>query len=325
MKKKSIIILVSFVAVVGLVIGFKTFKKSSKKEIVYAEIQIERGTFETSVLSTGTVKPENRLELKPPVAGRVEQVLTKEGATVRKGQILAWMSTTERAAVIDAARARGPEEVQKWEGIFKQTPIIAPITGTIILKSVEAGQTFTTADAVFVMSDHLTVKAQVDETDIATIKIGQKAMITLDAYPSQPVKAKVEKLAYDAEVVNNVTTYVVDVIPNKTPEFMRSGMTANVTFNVNHQDDVMLIPVEAIMREEGKTSVLIQTPEGKISQEIILGDENGKVAVVKSGLKGDEKILVSTSGILNDSGDQKSNIFSPFGGARKSGSGGKRH
>ncbi|MEK7716716.1 MAG: biotin/lipoyl-binding protein, partial [Pseudomonadota bacterium] len=130
----------------------------------YREVTATRGDLEVTILSTGVVQPRNRLEIKPPVAGRADEVLVAEGQVVKKGQILAWMSSTERAALIDAARAKGPDEVKRWQDIYRATPVLAPINGTVILRNIEPGQTFTGNDAVLVMSDLLTVKAQVDET-----------------------------------------------------------------------------------------------------------------------------------------------------------------
>ena len=53
-----------------------------------------------------------------------------------KGQILAWMSSTERAALMDAARSKGPEEVSRWEELYRPTPILAPIRGTVISRNI---------------------------------------------------------------------------------------------------------------------------------------------------------------------------------------------
>ncbi|MBI2438323.1 MAG: biotin/lipoyl-binding protein, partial [Lentisphaerae bacterium] len=60
----------------------------------YREIRVERGNLQTMVLTTGMAKPQNRLEIKSPVAGRVEQALAAEGDKISKGQVLAWMSST---------------------------------------------------------------------------------------------------------------------------------------------------------------------------------------------------------------------------------------
>ena len=90
------------------------------------------------------------------------------------------------------------------------------------------------------ISDRLTVKAQVDETDIAAVKVGQRANINLDAYSQDSFPAIVDKIAYDAQTVNNVTTYTVDVLPEQAPDYMRSGMTASVTFIVDEKNKYSL-------------------------------------------------------------------------------------
>lgn len=231
-KNKALTVGLIILLGLGTLIFYGVKKQSKSSEESYREVAVQRSDLEVTILSTGTVQPQNRLEIKPPVAGRIERVLVKEGQKVRVGQILAWMSSTERAALLDAARAQGADEIKKWEELYKPTPILAPLSGIVILKNVEPGQTFTTTDAVFALSDRLTVKAQVDETDIAEIKVKQTAIVTLDAYPDQKIPAVVDQIAFEAKTVSNVTTYIVDVVPDSEPEFMRSGMTANIKFFV---------------------------------------------------------------------------------------------
>ena len=101
------------------------------------------------------------------------------------------------------------------------------------MRNIEPGQTFTSQDAVFVMSDRLTVKAQVDETDIAKIALKQGAR-GARRLSDQSMPAHVDQIAYDAKTVSNVTTYEVDVLPETTPAFMRSGMTVSVAFQMAH-------------------------------------------------------------------------------------------
>lgn len=79
----------------------------------HREVMVTRDTLQSSILTTGDVRPRNRLLIKPPIAGRAESILVREGDAVKKGQILAWMSSTERAALLDAARAKGSDEVAR--------------------------------------------------------------------------------------------------------------------------------------------------------------------------------------------------------------------
>jgi macrolide-specific efflux system membrane fusion protein len=293
--KKYIIAAVVIAAMAGAY--FFNQKQNGKKEadVSYKEYKVGRGDLKVTILSTGTVSPENRLEIKPPIAGRVEEILVNEGVMVKKGQVLAWMSSTERAALLDAATSQGPRELKQWEALYKPTPILAPINGTIILRNVESGQTFTNADSVFTMSDRLTVKAQVDETDISQVKLKQKAVLVLDAYAKESIPAIVDQIAFDAKTVNNVTTYLVDVLPEKTPEFMRSGMTANVTFEVELKAAVLVIPTDALKTADGRISVMAPASDPKekpVEKQITTGITDGKRVEVLEGLEEGETILV---------------------------------
>ncbi len=257
------------------------------------EVEVTRGNIEVAILANGTVQPRNRLEIKPPLAGRVEQVLVQEGRVVAKGQILAWMSSSERAALLDAARARGPEEVKRWEEFYKATPIVSPIHGTVIKRNVEPGQSFTSADAVLVLSDRLIVEAQVDETDIAQVQARQKARITLDAYPDEPLPAAVEAIAYEAKTVSNVTTYTVDVLPEKVPAFMRSGMTVSVAFLVAAKEDVVRVPSRALTVRDGQAYVQVANGGNREERAVQAGLTDGKYTEIVEGLRAGEKVLLA--------------------------------
>lgn len=316
-SKKGIIGLIGIAVIVAIV--WWAWSKGKSASIAYREASVERGDLEMTILSTGVVAPENRLEIKPPIAGRVETVLIKEGQEVKKGQVLAWMSSTERAALLDAARARGPEELKRWEAFYKATPILAPIDGTIILRTIEPGQTFTNQESVMVMSDRLTIKAQVDETDIAQICLKQEARVVLDAYANQPLPAHVDQIAYDATTVNNVTIYIVDVLPDKAPEFMRSGMTANVSFFVASRPKILLVPVEAIKVKDGRSVVLSMSKsrrEKPVEKMVEVGVTDGKKTEIVSGLNEGDVVLVPQLTSKGGPGAPSSNPFTPLGGRR---------
>jgi len=306
-------VIVAMLALLGVLAGVYFWNPGGNGAPVYREIKVKRGNIESTILSTGIVQPRNRLEIKAPIPGRVEQVLVEEGQHLRRGTVLAWMSSTERAALIDAARAKGPEEVKHWEELYRATPILAPIDGTLILRNVEPGQSFTSNDAVFVMSDRLIVVAQVDETDIGLVRLKQHARIELDAYPGQGFEGHVAQIAYDAKTVNNVTTYAVDVLPQKVPSFMRSGMTANLVFQLASRKDVLLVPSDTVHQSEGRSVVLVPNPEGGVplEREVKTGLTDGKRFEVIDGVAEGETVL-STRLKASKRENKKSSPLSPF-------------
>ena len=311
MSKKKIII--GFLVVILLAVGIWFFFLR-KKGPEYKNTTIEKGQITVKVLSTGTVQPENRLQIKSPIAGRAERILVNEGQKVYKGQILAWVSSTERAVLLDSARAQGVEEVKKWEEIYKATPIIAPLPGTVILRSIEPGQTFTTSDAIFVIADRLTIMAQVDETDLSQIQLNQRAVITLDAYSDKELESKVNHVGFEARTVNNVTTYMIEVLPVEKIEFLRSGMTANVTFYGQQKNDIPVIPNEFIKYEAGKPTALVRAEKKRPeSRELKLGITDGKITEVISGLSEGETVLLE----IKKDEKQKGSFLAPGGGGNR--------
>src|ERR1041385_3591306 len=105
------------------------------------QIPVIRGSLRLTVQATGNVQPLNKVEILPPVAGRIDKIVALEGAHVKKGQVLAWMSSSERAVLLDNARSKGPDEVKYWEEAYSPTPIIAPVDGLVIARNVVEGQT----------------------------------------------------------------------------------------------------------------------------------------------------------------------------------------
>jgi membrane fusion protein, macrolide-specific efflux system len=313
--------ILSAVILIAAIAGYFIFKNKTP-ETQYREVVVTRGALNLFFTAIGSVQPENRLEIKPPVAGRIDEVLVNEGQKVNQGQILAWMSSTERAALLDAARAQGTEEVARWKQIYRPTPVVAPIKGTIILRSIEAGQTFSNTDSILVMSDRLTVKALVDETDIARIKLKQPAQILLDAYPDQPIEGMVDKIAFEASTVNNVTSYIVDILPRAAPDHVRSGMTATVKFAGESRADILLLPTEALKSENGKNFVLKAASEKNQEPKLIevsAGLTDGKLTEVLSGVSEGERVAIE---IPKEKKKSNGSPFSPMGRG-KSGSGRK--
>ena len=191
----------------------------------------------------------------------------------------------------------------------------------IIQRNVESGQSFTTADEILVMSDRLTVKAQVDETDIAQIKLKLTAVIILDAYPGKSIPAKVDQIAFDAKIVNNVTQYLIDVLPDKATDEMRSGMTANVTFQIAVHEDVLTLPTEAVKAQDGKTTVLVRDASSSepVEKEFEAGLSDGKKTEILSGLAENDVVLVPEFRLKRNA---KAN--SPFSPSGPRGGGGRK-
>ena len=312
-RKLKFFLIAGLILIVIVFLFIKSRRKTETGEITQ-EISPTTGSIHTVISTTGTVLPKNRLEIKPPVNGRVESVLVNEGDNVKTGQTLAWMSSTDRAALLDAARAQGAAQLKYWQEAYKPIALLAPIDGQVIVATTQPGQTVTTVDAVVVLSDHLIVRAQVDETDIGKIKLNQEATITLDAYPDTKIKAAVEHIYYESQTVNNVTIYNVDLLPENMPPFFRSGMNATVDFRAESKENALLIPVNAVHKEKEEAFVLLASEQGKepVKRIVELGITDDKNYEVISGLDSNDKIVIKEKKYVLSTSSTGSNPFMPL-------------
>ncbi len=132
-----------------------------------------------------------------------------------------------------------------------RTAIRSPVNGTVIQKTVEAGQTVAAslqAPELFVIAEDLTdmqVETSIDESEIGRVRVGQKATFTVDSYPGRTFDGEVKQIRLAAQNVSNVITYIVIVsAPNPKKELL-PGMTANVKIVLDTRDNVKLIPNSA--------------------------------------------------------------------------------
>ena len=128
------------------------------------------------------------------------------------------------------------------------------------------------------------------EADIAKIKIGNTAEVTLDAYPDVFFKATVTKIDPAETVIEGVATYKTTLQFSQNDSRIRSGMTANTDIEGEKREDVLVIPARAIKQKEGKK--IVEILDGEVTRDVEietgLRGSSGDIEVV-SGLKeGDE-------------------------------------
>jgi HlyD family secretion protein len=135
---------------------------------------------------------------------------------------------------------------------FERTIIRSPVTGTVISRSVDVGQTVAAslqAPTLFTIAQDLAqmqVDTNVSEADIGQVSVGQTATFTVDAYPGQVMRGTVRDIRSAPIVVQNVVNYNA-VIAVDNPEFkLRPGMTATVAILVARRTDVLKLPRTAL-------------------------------------------------------------------------------
>jgi HlyD family secretion protein len=132
------------------------------------------------------------------------------------------------------------------------TKIISPIDGVVVARQYDVGQTVAAsfqAPTLFTIAQDLTkmqVQADVDQSDIGRVRVGEDATFTVDAYPEQVFHGSISQIRLDATVSQNVITYPV-IIDVANPDLkLRPEMTANVTIEVAKAGDVLRVANAAL-------------------------------------------------------------------------------
>ena len=165
-------------------------------------------------------------------------------------------------AEVDAAEAQyksAAAQVRQARAALSQvmtnlgyTKIISPIDGIVVDRQYDVGQTVAAsfqAPTLFQIAQDLTkmqAQADVDQSDIGRVKVGQIARFTVDAYPEDEFRGRIAQIRYNAQVNQNVVTYPV-IIEVANPEGrLRPKMTANVTIDVSTVENVLRVPNAAL-------------------------------------------------------------------------------
>jgi len=165
----------------------------------------------------------------------------------------------------------------------------APFDGIITNVGVVVGDNAAAAGATsaFTLVDdsQLHLEVNISESDVAQVKEGQTAQVTIDALGTDVITGTVEYIAPAATVVQDVTTYLVRVELPDNNTGVRVGMNASIDIGTATKQNVLIIPTSAIRSEGNRRFVRIKQGEGFTDREVKLGLSNDVDAEVVSGLE----------------------------------------
>jgi len=181
--------------------------------------------------------------------------------------------------------------VSNIESQISKTILYSPINGVITKQDAKIGE-IAAANAVLlsIISAQYEIEANIPEVDIAGIKIGNTANITLDAYGSdENFAAKVFAIDPAEKIIEGVATYKTTLRFVKSDGRVKSGMTANIDILKNEKSGVLIVPQRLVSSRDGEKFVNIidngSTKEVKIITD--LRGSDGNIEVVEGLKEGD--------------------------------------
>jgi HlyD family secretion protein len=158
------------------------------------------------------------------------------------------------AAILQAKASLIQSEKSLWSAQrnLEYCTITSPVKGTVIDRRVSIGQTvaagLSTPSLFLIAKDlrRMQVWVSVNEADIARVYPGQPVTFTVDALPDETFRGEVCKVRPNASMTQNVVTFTVEITTDNSGGLLRPYLTANVRFEVNRRDNVLLVPAAAL-------------------------------------------------------------------------------
>lgn len=208
-------------------------------------------------------------------------------------------------------------QLEQAEDDLSKTQVFAPIDGTVISLDIEVGETAISSSTNVPGSSLMTIadtssiltEVNVDEADIASVRVGQTAEIYAIAFPDDPVEGVIESIAVSAKVAEGEQgrSFAIKIRITDTRGIdLRPGMSCRAEIFTDEKDGVLAAPIQAIIidedLEENETSYYVFRRDGDVVQrvEVEVGISDDTYQEIKGGIKAGDEIVVGPDRALQN-------------------------
>ena len=244
------------------------FNSKVKKGDLLAEL--DPTPFQEKIAQVQATLEKARVDMRNAQISLRRQTALKEQGLAPQADFDQAQATYDGAV---AAVKQAEASLSQSQTDLRNSKIVAPIDGVVVARQYDVGQTVAAsfqAPTLFTIAQDLTkmqVSADVSESDIGQIKVGQPVRFNVDAYPEREFRGQVAQIRLNATVNQNVVTYPA-IVEVANPDLMlRPTMTANVLIDVATVRDVLRVPNAALRwRPEGVSTPQAGGRSGRQSQ-----------------------------------------------------------
>ncbi len=284
-----------------------------------------------AVYATGAVEPVHWARIGPATRARLVAVLVEEGQRVAEGQILARLDDRQSRALAEEAEARArfaAEDLARTRTLvardiaaratleraerdaraaraaadalvqrLEDYVVRAPTSGLVLRRDAEVGEVVDTPASLFWIGEPrpLRVTAEVDEEDIARIRLGQRALLRADAFPGQVLPAEVTQVTPKGDTARKAYRVRLS-LPADTP--LMVGMTVEANIVLREDATAVLVPPGAVTMAEAvpgtprRATIWVAEKETARRREVELGVLGARAIEVRGGLAAGEAVLL---------------------------------
>ncbi|MGB4958127.1 MAG: efflux RND transporter periplasmic adaptor subunit [Saprospiraceae bacterium] len=312
-------------------------------EIPVNVVQVQKIAIEDRLELIGTFEARKELNIIAETQGRITNLYIKEGQTISKGQTIATINDAairSQLATAKASLAKSEKDVERYSNLLKvgaisQTQyeevklgmrnqetnvtsieqqlqynkVKAPMSGVVNELLLEEGSFVNpgTEIATIVDINNLKMIVKVDEKDIVKVKKGQLVNMTAEVYPDTKFQGRINQIAVQADESRKYEIAIEMNNNAKTP--LKAGMYGTAAIPTGNAKAVehLYIPRKSVLGSIKNPQVYIARDNKAVLVDIEIGEANGELLVVKSGLK--ETDVIITTGQFNLENDRAIKII----------------
>ena len=307
---------------------------------------VKRGSVSRNSVIAGMLEPIRSVGVNAQLSGILLSLKAEEGHRVRQGDVLAEIDAREleaQARSAEAALKFAQSTVERSEQLFKQqiitiaelerdraafesakasneqlktrlgyAHVVAPISGIITDKRIEAGDIVSTSTRLFTVADvsTLVTRVQVSELEVSTLRAGDVVPLSVDALGGQKVQGRIRRVFPSADSATRLVPVEV-ALTGRQLDGLRPGYTVRATFSLDRRDDALLVPSRAVSGPAGARAVYI-VKAGKIERKAVrVGSDMAGLSEILEGVGEGDSVIVSGTSTLREGG--KARVVDPLG------------
>ncbi len=290
----------------------------ARQFVTRTDLQRDEINFENTRLKVQTAETARDLFLKYDFLKTAEETLSKYCEAVREMERVRKAGIARLAqaeARLRSATAQYGVQVRQRADLEQQVQkclIHAAKPGLVIYgragddsvfiggeERIREGATVRERQTILTIPDlaHMGVKVKIHETYIKKVKAGQRARITVDAFPDQMLDGEVTKVGVLPDSQNrwmnpDLKVYLTTVTVDGTNDWLKPGMSTKVEILVDHLDDVLFVPLQSVVLESGSYVAYVRRG-GKVDRvEVEVGQFNDEFIEVISGVAENDLVLL---------------------------------
>ncbi|MDJ0743625.1 MAG: efflux RND transporter periplasmic adaptor subunit [Xenococcaceae cyanobacterium MO_167.B27] len=210
----------------------------------------------------------------------------------------------DEIAVLEAQVQANNASLKQRQVQYSDTIVTAPFSGIVTQRYAVEGSFVTpttsastsasaSATSILALAQGLEIVAKVPEVDIGQLQKGQKVEIVADAYPEDIFKGEVKRIAPEAVVEDNVTSFEVRISLLTGKEKLKSKMNVDVTFLGQELADSLVVPTVAIVTQEGQTGVMLLNEQNQPEfKPVTIGLTLQDKTQILQGITSEDKVFI---------------------------------